>query len=49
MPATLAGRLTAILDDYLPTPARLLLTLVVLALGLCVAGLGRRRRGHHAR
>lgn len=41
MPAHRARRLTPVLDvldEYLPTPARLLLTVVVIALGLCVAG-----------
>jgi hypothetical protein len=39
MPARRRWPLTAILDEYLPMPARLLLTLVALMLGLCVAGL----------
>jgi hypothetical protein len=42
MPAHRLNRSTAVLDaidDWLPMPGRLLLTLVVLVLGLCVAGL----------
>lgn len=41
MPAHPARRFTAVLDvldEYMPTPARLLLVAVVLAIGLCVAG-----------
>lgn len=41
MPTHRARRSTIVLDvldEYLSTPARLLLTVVVLAIGLCVAG-----------
>lgn len=38
MPAHHFTRVLDFLDDWLPTPARLLLVLAVLAMGLCVAG-----------
>lgn len=38
MPAHLLTRVLDFLDDWLPTPGRLLLVLSVLAMGLCVAG-----------
>lgn len=38
MPAHRARRSLAVLDEYLPPPARIVLILVVLALGLVMAG-----------
>jgi hypothetical protein len=39
MPDSRSRRLTAVLDAYLPTPARLLLVFTVLALNLCAGGI----------